>query len=237
MEPLKIIQLEINEIAPAIGAIDISMPYSVVEGYFDGLPEIILDRALLDIYLGNTKPYKLPDSYFEGFSASVLKRIQAEDFFLDEEQGETPILNSISKEMPFAIPVFYFEQLQIPPLKEAAKVISISKIRVWLNYAAAAVFAGALITGSFLYSDKKQEQEFEKFQQIDIVAALDKVSDAELNTYIEENHLQSSDEISENDSTIFGNLDEKIQTISSENLNQYLNENGYLEMMPDNSMK
>ena len=106
-----------------------------------------------------------------------------------------------------------------------------------MNYAAAAVFAGALITGSFLYSDKKQEQEFEKYQKMDISSALDKVSDAELNSYIEENHFQSSDELTENDSAILGNVDEKIQTISTESLHQYLNENGYLETAPENSIK
>lgn len=235
MTPRIIILQEINEIAPVIGTIEFSMPYCVDQDYFDRLPAIVLNRILTDLPLKNIDSYQVPEAYFENLSASVLKRIEAEGLGVDSE--ETPILNSISKEMPFAVPAFYFEQLQVPELKEPAKVFSISRLRTWLNYAAAAVFAGALITGSFLYSDKKQEQEFEKYQKMDISSALDKVSDAELKSYIEENHLQSSDELTENDSAILGNVDEKIQTISTENLNQYLNENGYLEMGSENSIK
>ncbi|MBY0482215.1 MAG: hypothetical protein K2Q21_12720 [Chitinophagaceae bacterium] len=235
MNPRNTILQEINEIAPAIGTIGISVPYLVDETYFLQLPEIILDRVLVDLPVENTSPYQMPAAYFETFSASVLKRIEEEEG--QEDAEETPILNAISKEMPFTVPASYFEQLRVRDLKEPAKIISISRIRTWLNYAAAAVFAGALITGSFLYSDKKQEQEFEKYQKMDISSALDKVSDAELNSYIEENHFQSSDELTENDSAILGNVDEKIQTISTESLHQYLNENGYLETVPENSIK
>jgi hypothetical protein len=44
------------------------------------------------------------------------------------------------------------------------------------------------------------------------------------------------DELNENDRSNLGNLDDKIQSVSSENLSQYLNENGFLEADPENSV-
>ena len=56
-----------------------------------------------------------------------------------------------------------------------------------------------------------------------------------MNSYIDENHTVSLDELSENDRANFDNFDDKIQSMSSENISQYLNENGFLENKLENA--
>jgi hypothetical protein len=110
-------------------------------------------------------------------------------------------------------------------------------MRNWITYAAAAVFVGIMVTGSFLFSDKKQSQDFEQYQNMDVAAALDQVSDSELNRYIDDNHVISIDDLSESERASLDNVDGKIESLSTENLNQYLNENGFLEIKPENSIE
>jgi hypothetical protein len=72
---------------------------------------------------------------------------------------------------------------------------------------------------------------------MDIAAALDQVSDSELNSYMDENHAITLDDLTESDRASLDNVDDKIESMSTENLSQYLNENGSLEMRPDISIE
>jgi hypothetical protein len=241
LEPKNTILEELKDIAPYLVEVGIKTPYSVPKGYFEQLPEVILDKASIGLIPNSaTKGFQVPDQYFNGFASKILQRVKegnSEDGDLFEEnESVAPILNTINKGMLFAVPNNYFEQLYIKIPVEKAKVVPMKKMRNWMSYAAAAVFLGIMVTGSFLFSDKKQEQNFEKYQNMDVSSALDKVSDTELNSYIDENHLGNGGNLNENDRTNLDNLEDNIQYISSENLNQYLNENGFLEVNPENSV-
>jgi hypothetical protein len=242
LKPQNTILEELKEVAPTLMEVGVDLPFTVPNDYFEQLAETILEKATIGLIPNaDKKGFQVPDQYFSGLANKILQRVKESDFeessLFEETEFIAPILNIINKGMPYTVPDNYFEKLSIQIPVEKAKIVPMKKMRNWMTYAAAAIFVGIMVTGSFLFSDKNQEQDFEKYQNLDVAAALDKVSDTELNTYIDENHAASVDDLTESDRSNFDNVDDKIQSMSSENLNQYLNENGFLEMKPENSVE
>jgi hypothetical protein len=242
LKPQNTILEELKDIAPKLLETGVRMPYFVQDGYFDQLGDTILEKAtigLLPNSLNNS--YQVPDTYFSGLASKILERVKEinveETSLYDENESIAPILNTLPKAMPYIVPANYFEQLTIQIPVERAKVVPMKKMRNWMTYAAAAVFVGIMVTGSFLFSDKQQAQDFEKFQNMDVAAALDQVSDSELNSYIDENHANSVDDLTDIERVNLDNVDDKIQSMSTENLSDYLNENGFLEMKSESQNK
>jgi hypothetical protein len=238
LKPQNTILEELKDIAPTLLETGVRMPYFVQEGYFEQLADNILEKATVGL-ISNTVNigYQVPEDYFSGLASKILLRVNEIDSentsLYDENELIAPILNTFSKNMPYSVPANYFEHFTIQIPVEKAKVVPMKKMRNWMTYAAAAVFVGIMVTGSFLFSDKQQEKDFEKFQNMDVAAALDQVSDSELNSYIDENHANSVDDVTEVDRVNLDNVDDKIQSMSTENLNEYLNENGLLELKSD----
>jgi hypothetical protein len=238
LKPQNTILEELKDIAPTLLETGVRMPYFVQEGYFEQLADNILEKATVGL-ISNTVNigYQVPEDYFSGLASKILLRVNEIDSentsLYDENELIAPLLNTFSKNMPYSVPANYFEHFTIQIPVEKAKVVPMKKMRNWMTYAAAAVFVGIMVTGSFLFSDKQQEKDFEKFQNMDVAAALDQVSDSELNSYIDENHANSVDDVTEVDRVNLDNVDDKIQSMSTENLNEYLNENGLLELKSD----
>lgn len=240
MKPQNTILDELKDIAPTLIEIGIDMPYAVQNGYFDQLAETILEKATIGLVNKSTLgSYQVPDQYFSGLASKIMQRVKEsatdEISMFTENESIAPILNTIQKEMPYAVPEKYFEHFSVTIPNEKAKLIPMKKMRNWMTYAAAAVFVGIMVTGSFLFSDKKQSKDFEQYQNMNVAAALDQVSDAELNNYIDDNRVNSIDDLSENERASLDNIDGKIESTSTENLSQYLDENGFLEIKPENS--
>ena len=54
-------------------------------------------------------PYTVPEGYFNGLADSILTRIKSSNLSLKEElESLSPLLSGISKEMPFTVPENYF---------------------------------------------------------------------------------------------------------------------------------
>lgn len=242
LKPQDTILNELKEQAPSLLEIGTHMPYQVPHGYFEQLSTTILERTYMEKpEAANLPAFQVPDQYFNGLALRVLQKlvkIEAEaETMYSENESITPILNTLNKEMPYSVPANYFEQFAIEIPVEKANLIPVRKMRHWLSYAAAAVFVGMMVIGSFLFSDKQTAKDFEKYQNLDVASALDQVSDSELSTYMEENHSTNIYEVTENNPLSLDNLDDKIQSTSTENLNQYLNENGFLEMKTPSSIE
>ena len=60
---------------------------------------------------GNGTPFSVPQGYFEGLAASVLSRIKAEQAgsAAEEIAQLSPFLANISRKMPFEVPDQYFQ--------------------------------------------------------------------------------------------------------------------------------
>lgn len=192
---------EMQSIAPSIAAIGTAMPYSVDAQYFESLPEILLEQAqFADNHIISNLPYQVPPNYFDGLSTQLLNRIAAET------------------------------TVEAPIQKTTAKIVRFNQVKRWMSYAAAAILAGILITNAFLFTDKPNYSEYEKYRTLDIPSTLNLVSDADLNNYIQNNsHTNGVEEMVVSESQSLPNLSENMELLSNENLDAYLQENKLLE--------
>jgi hypothetical protein len=161
MNPRNPIQDELNSLNSPIPA-TAATPFSVPEGYFEGLAEAILARirtegmsaadetaALSPLLAGipRTLPYSVPQGYFDENLEILPLMIGAEE--------TSPLLASIGKENPYSVPAGYFETLQAPaaaaPAQPKMRVVRMHK---WMRVAAAAVVTGAIALGGLLYFGK-----------------------------------------------------------------------------------
>ena len=136
MEERENISAEIKLLAPALEGISKKMPYALPEGYFETLPFELLGKLAMPIH----KP-AVPEGYFDALPSLLLAKVKGQEV-QQELESVAPLLNTISKQMPYEVPSGYFENLELPDRKEAAPVISIhSKRKPWLWAAAACVLA------------------------------------------------------------------------------------------------
>lgn len=169
-------------------------------------------------------PYRVEKAYFDQLPELMAEKISI-GFQSDTIKG------------PMQVPPEYFEglagnvmeKLRQEAIIDNSNLAPIRKMRNWLTYAAAAVFVGVLVIGSFIFSDKKESVDFAKYQSLDIPSTLDQFSESDLNTYLENNPVISNEDLQENEAVVLPNANEKIQNLSSDKIHHYLSENGYLE--------
>lgn len=55
--------------------------------------------------------FSVPDNYFNGLATSIVAKIKSNESSASQELQElSPVLAGISKQMPYSVPLFYFEQ-------------------------------------------------------------------------------------------------------------------------------
>ncbi|MCW3088867.1 MAG: hypothetical protein JWQ78_2253, partial [Sediminibacterium sp.] len=128
----------------------------------------------------------------------------------------------------YAVPQGYFDaaDFSAKARRGKAKVVKMNFARRWVQYAAAAVISGVLVTSAFLYTDNSTSAEYNKYSRIDVPAELNKVSEDDLTSYLDNNeHYAIAAELNApvNEDITDGN--EPVQVLSDEELDQYLKEN------------
>lgn len=160
------IQDELRSLNSSLPVNNNPYPFSVPEGYFDGLAERILAtvkeqstsaadelQALSPLLAGLSKemPYSVPEGYFERNAAQP-------PFFLTEE--ESPVLAAIGKALPYTVPQGYFEnvpqQIMAKLVRPKAKVVPFFS-RTWARVAVAATIAGIVFIGGYRLLNNKPE--------------------------------------------------------------------------------
>ncbi|MDD2792438.1 MAG: hypothetical protein PHD73_04610 [Sediminibacterium sp.] len=103
----------------------------------------------------------------------------------EELETIAPLLKDISRQPVQTVPEGYFEQFSVQLPKTAAPVMSMSQVRKWMGYAAAALVAGILVTAGFIFTDSDvQRFNYEQYSRIDVTAEMNKLSDDELQSYL-----------------------------------------------------
>jgi len=215
---------ELNETSPLLTSIGNKTPYSVPTGYFNSLSDEIANRIKIEevrLSPNTKKPYTVPENYFEGLAASILAKIKQQPIIAthsevyEELEEIAPLLNTINKEIPFAIPVEYFNRLNI--IAPKAKVITLNSrhIRKWMSYTAAAMIAGMLVTGAYLYTERPAKMDLGKEVQ--------NLSNEELLNSMD-NSVQygATDNVTTTD---LPDVKESLQSVSDEELQQYFKDN------------
>lgn len=173
MTPKENILQELNELKSSLATVIPQNVYTVPVGYFEGLAAQVLNRikameaknaveelGYLSPALSNISrqmPYAVPAGYFEGLTEKAMPLVrESNDYQTAKEELETlsPLLSGLKKTMPYSVPQGYFENLAEERNKPGAKVVSITQRR-WFRYAVAAVVAGVIVLGGFIYSNSR----------------------------------------------------------------------------------
>lgn len=220
MSNSKEILVEIQEVAPVLAGLQQKTTYQAPKDYFNTLSEKILEN--IGSGLPTIKnPFSVPDNYFQFLNINVFQKIRQEEV-KEELLKIAPLLATIPKTNVFTIPSHYFQNLFFKK-PVAAPVFNIKKISRVINYAAAAVVAGILVTGIFIV---RQPGSF------DLSKEAKKYSDEELNLYLNNSTQQHSSLSADYGLNLLNepaNLKENLKFYSDEELERFLEENGNIE--------
>ena len=130
---------------------------------------------------------------------AILSKIKQEQLGIkevqDELEGIAPLLNTISRLMPYQVAPGYFENFTINTYSKKAVVQSTAKVikSGWFSrsykYAAAAVLAGVVIVSTFLLApdNKIADPSGSYTSSINIPAAVNKASETEITEFLNNN--------------------------------------------------
>lgn len=205
-------------------------PFSVPEGYFEGLAGAILNRvkqgteetaateieALSPLLAGISRamPYHLPEGFFEQ-SVEVLPAITSVE--------TSTLLASIGKQMPMDVPAGYFENLADKVLERTgakrAKVVSMGA-RKWMRMAVAAVMIGIVtVSGLFYFGNNKTQV---PAPGAPIAQQLKTVSTKELDDFVKAADVASSTPVTAQSSPAKKEVKQMLQDVSDKELDAFL---------------
>ena len=171
----------------------------------------ILSPAIAAISKENI--FEVPQGYFNALPISVLNKINQAESVHEELKALSPAIAAIGKENIFEVPQDYFKTLQqniLQTIQPAAKVIYMQRRSSLLKYAAAAMLTGALALGVYKYSDKAVVS-----TQIAVVENVKPAATITLDPSIEKGKSMDDKQFSES-----------LNTLSEEEITQYLEKNG-----------
>jgi hypothetical protein len=222
---------ELRDISPLVADIQPVTPFTVPDGYFTALPEMVLEKlkreALLTGAAGNT--YGVPAGYFDALPGNILAKIKSNSSDTREELAEiAPLLNTISRREVYAVPSGYFANTDFAGSAQAAKpqakLVGMRRANKWMQYVAAAMMAGVLVTGAFLYTDTNSTGGNAQYEPVDLSLELNKVNAEELVTYLNNPEHAAGTTVLASEATLT-DVKTHIQKLSDEELNNYLKEN------------
>ena len=218
--------------------------YEIPAGYFDRLPDQILNRIkalnsenaseeikVLSTVLSQvskTNIYSVPAGYFEDLSDNIIQGIyEHPDYQTSKEEltSISPLLSGISKKTPYTIPEDYFENLGIKTSeKSETRVVSIT-FRKWYRYAAAAVIVGIITMGGWLFISKKQ---IDPVKNPDgwVAKNTKKISTDEVDNFINldnNEHLLNNSSVASND-TNAQEIKDLMKDVSEKEIDNFLND-------------
>lgn len=168
------IQDELRSLNSGLPVNNSPTPFSVPEGYFNGLADAVLAKVkgqtlsaadelqeLSPLLAGLSKrlPYTMPENYLAE-NLSVLPS------WLKEEVS--PVLAGLDKSLPYTVPQGYFknfpEQMLAKLEQPKAKVVSLFARR-WLRVAVAAVISGIALIGGYRFLNNDSGEIRTAYQQ------------------------------------------------------------------------
>jgi hypothetical protein len=234
---------ELKQNSPSLVAAQGMQSFRAPADYFDNLSAEIMAsiEAELVVPVKTAAPYIAPDHYFTYLADNILSTVQAISAEqLDELASIAPVLSGVGKNETYRVPVGYFSET--PAMISAAVLENISGkpavikyLRRWIQYAAAAVVGGILVTGAFMYTDSKSYLDQEMLNK----PSLNKETTPTPSSVINNNGKEASvndDEVIKEDETVkesakpneeirLTDFAKKIQLLSDDELKKYLEEN------------
>lgn len=201
-----------------------SLPFQVPDGYFEGLAGSILDRIKAGqgakVYVGESAAAGRSEAAEElALLSPLLSGIsrktpyQAPEGYFDEL---SPILAGLREQPVYEVPEGYFEELagqivsRVQPTPvgvqhtladvqhRPAKVVTMGRSRTWWKYSAAAVVAAFVLSLGWLRLHKAPSGAGTP----DIASNLNKVSDQEIESYLDNHSVPLAETISNSTATL-----------------------------------
>ena len=214
-------------------------PYTVPEGYFENVAGNVLGRvkameaptsqeeteALSPLLGGLNKkvPYGLPEQYFAELPDEIIAGVHAIDFVNHELETLSPVMAAAGKNNVYQVPEDYFNQLAPALLHKATHqrggVVPVNFSRKVLRYATAALVAGMLATGAWVFLHNNQAA-----GNTADLAAMKKVSNAEMVQYLDNNPVAFSESGVASGDLQEEDIKELLADIPETELEQYINQ-------------
>lgn len=224
------IQDELNELNSGLNP-NSNNPYSVPEGYFEGLADSVLAKIkgekpvsameelvqLSPLLAGIPRkmPYTIPEDYFQ----SNIDGLKA----FTSESEESLVLSFIEKEMPYEVPTGYFsnvpEQVLEKVSSQGTKVVPLGR-RKWMRLAVAAAVTGIMAVSGIFYFNNRGNNGATN----DPVTAVEKATTEELNEFI------NTTAVTDDQSQVTVNNTPKTEKIFADVSDKELND--FLDQMP-----
>jgi len=133
--------IEWQQDAPTLAAMQKVNPFVVPSGYFDSLTDVVNTRILIETArFESAEAFEIPDNYFEKLSLRIEEKIAIEN------------IQSLVPSQGFSIPEAYFtdlsERIQTK-IAEQRPVIKKNIFKSWISYSAAACIT--LVLGTAVY--------------------------------------------------------------------------------------
>lgn len=219
---------ELEDVSPLLLTAGKRMLFTIPSGYFETLTDITVVNCLHVAKGGlmlKSGPFTVSQAYFDKLPYNILQKVA--------DAGElhkiAPVLSSVNRQNLYTIPAQYFvNTLEFKSIIEKSavrgKIISFAKTRKWFNYASAAIVAGILVMGAFLFTDNHER--FNKDGVIDVHNELHKLSDEELSKYLDNvKSTMNLDQVTGVSDGDIPDVEENLKAVSDEELKQYLREN------------
>lgn len=210
--------------------------YGIPAGYFEKLPDMILQRAkALDLAapdeemgtlspllnsISKRGPYAVPENYFEESLEQATDGAKAIDFVHEELEILSPLMSSLKNKSSYIAPEGYFDSLPGALLNRAGvqgKVVSMHFRKKVLRYATAAVIAGLIVTSGWFYLGRQPNPN---------VAGIEKVTDEDLQKYVEgETFIDEAPTVSAVADIDDSDMKDMLADVSDEELQQYVEQN------------
>jgi hypothetical protein len=183
----KNIQEELLTISEVVANIPKCNVFEVPESYFDHAQSEVLIKCI------ESPVFETPENYFKQLPEIILDKIKN----ADSSKNETLILSTQEKQHPYTIPNNYFDSLPehiLQAVKTPAKVVSMSKNRIWIKIVAA-VIVGLIGFAIIINLPKKQDEEISLIEKEAKKIILNKsfetefeqIDEKEITNYLEEN--------------------------------------------------
>ncbi|MGN6618269.1 MAG: hypothetical protein ACTHJ5_13930 [Ilyomonas sp.] len=225
---------EMKQISGVVAAIGNANVYTAPAGYFESLSEEVLVKVQTNVNLPVTSlPLSQPPvDYFNDLASNILLKIKAgvaeHEKVVSELEEVAPLLNTINKRNVYSIPDDYFGSLHFfapaPAETQSAKVVSFSQRRFsWLKYAVAAVTAGIVVAGAYLFIGDRNGNSMVANAASNITQKISTLSDKEITDYLN-NETAEADIVPVNYKMFNSTADIEgfLQNISTEEIKSYL---------------
>jgi len=223
----------LNSGLPVGGA---EMPYSVPDGYFDGIAAAVMARiksstlsaaeeiaqlSPLLAGISRTMPYSVPDQYFSDNLESL--------YAVVAEEPELSLPGTAGKAMPYTLPEGYFEGLgsqviQRVEEKPTARVVPMAGRR-WMRWAAAAMIGGVMAISGIAYFNQKPKQADVPVSSPQWVATkLNNVSDKEIDEFVRAADVTASSSVKAGHSAKISEVKQLLKGVSQKDLDAFLDQ-------------